>query len=82
MARKRSIDVVLEEILERLDLIVNLLGSQAASDKSITEGARLLKMAGLDNKTIANILNTSDATVRTLTANLRVRIGRRARRGS
>lgn len=81
VARKRTAEIVLEEMVERLDLMINLLGSLVASDKSITEGARLLKMAGLDNKTIANILNTSDATVRTLTANLRVRVGRRPRKG-
>lgn len=72
-------DRILKDILDRLELILNLLGLQVATDKSITEGARLLKMAGLDNRTIANILNTSDGTVRTLTANLRVRIVRRRR---
>ncbi len=75
-ARKTS-EQLLQDILERLDLITNVLGIQIASDKSITEGARLLKMAGLDNRTIAKILNTSDATVRTLTANLRVRLARK-----
>lgn len=60
-------------IVERLDLILRVLALQVASDKSITERARLLKMAGLDNSTIANILNTSDATVRTLTTNLRAK---------
>ena len=60
-----------DEVLERLDLILKVLALQVASDKSLTERARLLKMAGLDNKTIADVLNTSDATVRTLTSNLR-----------
>ncbi len=60
-----------DEILERLDLILRVMALQVASDKSLTERARLLKMAGLDNKTIAAVLNTSDATVRTLTSNLR-----------
>jgi len=59
------------EITERLDKILLLLALQLASDKSITEGARLLKMAGLDNRTIAVVLNTTDATVRSVTANLR-----------
>lgn len=77
MSRKRKTEDILEEIIERLDLVVNELGIQVASDRSISEGARLLKMAGLDNKTIANVLNTSVATVRTVTANLRVKIGRR-----
>lgn len=79
MPKKITTEIILQDVLEKLDLIVNLLGTQAASDKSTTEGARLLKMAGLDNKTIANILNTSDATIRTLTANLRVRVGRKRR---
>lgn len=68
---------VLEGILERLDLIINLLCFQVTSERSITEGARILKMAGLDNRTIANVLNTTDGTVRTLTANLRARVGGR-----
>ncbi len=79
MPKKITTEIILQDILEKLDLIVNLLATQAASDKSTTEGARLLKMAGLDNKTIANVLNTSDATIRTLTANLRVRLGRKRR---
>ena len=60
-----------QEITERLDKILLLLALQVASDKSITEGARLLKMAGIDNQTIASVLNTTDATVRSVTANLR-----------
>ena len=60
-----------DQILERLDQILRVLALQVASDKSITEGARLLKIAGLDNKTIADVLNTSDATVRVVTSNLR-----------
>lgn len=80
MAKKRTSEDILEDILDMLELILNVQGLQLASDKSITEAARLLKIAGLDNRTIANILNTTDATVRTLTANLRVKIGRRPRR--
>ncbi len=75
--KKRQTEELLAEMLERLDLIVNILGLQVASDKSLTESARLLKMAGLDNRTIAGILNTTDAAVRTYTANLRVKIGRK-----
>jgi hypothetical protein len=74
--RKKTEDI-LKKILERLDLIVNLLGFQITSDKSMTDGARQLKMAGLDNRTIAEILNTTDAAVRTYTSNLRRRIGRK-----
>lgn len=54
-----------------LTQILKVLAIQAASNKSVTEGARLLKLAGLDNQTIAEVLNTSPGTVRTVTANLR-----------
>lgn len=80
-AKKRSSDEVLEQISETLELLVNLTALLVASEKSITEGARTLKMAGLDNHTIAGILNTSPATVRALTANLRVKMGRRGSHG-
>lgn len=62
-----------DAVLDRLDQILRVLALQVAADKSITERARLLKLAGLDNRTIAEVLNTSDATVRTLTSNLRRR---------
>jgi DNA-binding NarL/FixJ family response regulator len=58
-------------VIEILTQILKVEAIQAASSKSVTEGARLLKLAGLDNQTIAEVLNTSPATVRTLTANLR-----------
>jgi DNA-binding NarL/FixJ family response regulator len=61
----------LDKILEKLDLILRVLAIQVADNKSITERARLLKAAGMDNQSIADVLNTSSATVRTLTANLR-----------
>jgi 3-hydroxyisobutyrate dehydrogenase-like beta-hydroxyacid dehydrogenase len=60
-----------EKILDVLTKILQVLAIQLSADKSITEGARLLKLAGLDNETIANVLNTSSATVRTVTTNLR-----------
>ncbi len=66
-----------DKMLEKLDQILRVMALQVASDKSITEGARLLKIAGLDNKTIANVLNTSEATIRVVTSNPR----RRAVRG-
>ena len=68
-----------EKIAELLSLILKVQAIQATSDKSVTEGARVLKLAGLDNQTIAEVLNTSAGTVRTLTANLRTgaRGGRR-----
>jgi len=70
-----------EKILERLDQIVRLLALQIASEKSVTDGARSLKLAGLDNKTIANVLNTSDAVVRTLTSNLRTKSTKKTKGG-
>ncbi len=60
-----------EKLVELLTQILKVEAIQAASSKSITEGARLLKLAGLDNQTIAEVLNTSPGTIRTLTANLR-----------
>ena len=68
-----------DRMVELLEQILRVEAIQAASGKSITEGARLLKLAGLDNQTIADVLNTSPATVRTLTANLRP--GRRSKGG-
>ncbi len=66
-----------ETIIALLTQILKVEAIQAAGTKSVTEGARLLKLAGLDNQTIADVLNTSPATIRTLTANLRSK--RRAR---
>jgi hypothetical protein len=75
MPRKQKDQVELfEDILEQLRLLVNLVSLQLASEKSVTEGARLLKMAGLDNRTIADVLNTTDKTVRSLTTKLRVKV--------
>ena len=60
-----------DKLVELLTQILKVEAIQAASNKSVTEGARLLKLAGLDNQTIAEVLNTSPATIRTLTSNLR-----------
>jgi DNA-binding NarL/FixJ family response regulator len=62
-----------EQILEKLDQILRVLSIQVGSDKSLTERARMLKLAGLENQAIANVLNTSIATIRTLTSNLRTK---------
>lgn len=72
-----------EKVVALLTQMLRVQALQAASNKSVTEGARLLKLAGLDNQTIAEVLNTSPATVRTLTANLRSGVrgaGRKSRR--
>ena len=60
-------------ILDKLDIILKVLALEVASDKSVTERARLLKMAGLDNRTIADVLNTTPLTVSVMTANLRTK---------
>jgi len=62
---------VQEAILEKLDKILRVLLLQVASDKSMTERARLLKLAGLDNRTIAEVLNTTPKVVSVLTSGLR-----------
>lgn len=66
-----------DQILEKLDQILRVLSIQVGSDKSITERARLLKLAGLENQAIADVLNTSIETVRTLTSNLRTKAKKR-----
>jgi len=60
-------------MLEKLDQILRVLSLQVAADtsKSMTDRARLLKLAGLDNQSIADVLNTSVETVRTFTTHLR-----------
>jgi hypothetical protein len=62
-----------QEITDLLTKILRVLALQVSSSSSVTEGARALKLAGLDNQMVAEVLNTSPATVRTLTANLRTR---------
>jgi hypothetical protein len=69
------------QVMERLDQILRVLGIQVVlqlPSSSLTDRARLLKMAGVDNQTIADILNTSPATIRALTTHLR-KIGKRRR---
>jgi DNA-binding NarL/FixJ family response regulator len=66
-----SQEKLLAELSEKLGVLIKVVGIQVGADKSTTERARLLKMAGLDNQTIAEVLNTSVAVVRTLTSNLR-----------
>ena len=70
-------------VIEILTQILKVEAIQAASNKSVTEGARLLKLAGLDNQTIAEVMNTTAATIRTVTANLRTgtRAGRARPKG-
>jgi len=65
-----------ERVVELLEQILRVQAIQVASGKGVTEAARLLKLADLDNQTIAEVLNTTPATVRAVTSNLRT-----ARRG-
>ncbi|OGG37798.1 hypothetical protein A2110_01775 [Candidatus Jorgensenbacteria bacterium GWA1_54_12] len=60
-----------KKILDALEKILKVLSLQIAPGKGLTEKAVLLKTVGLDNKTIAEVLNTSPATIRTLTTNFR-----------
>lgn len=69
-----------DQVIELLTQILRVQAIQAAANKSVTEGARLLKLAGLDNQTIAEVLNTSPATIRTVTSNLRTLPRRRRTR--
>lgn len=55
-----------QTIVAKLDVLIRLVALQIASDRSITEGAHALRLAGLDNKTIAKVLNTTEGTVRAL----------------
>jgi len=64
---------LLRDLIEKVEILTKVVSIQVAADKSTTERARVLKMAGLDNQTIADILNTSPGTIRTLTSNLRGR---------
>ena len=62
---------LLRQLGEKLDVLIKVISIQVGADKSTTERARLLKLAGLDNRTIADVLNTSPNAVSVLTANLR-----------
>ncbi len=62
---------LLGELKDKLDVLIKVVSIQVGEDKSTTERARLLKMAGVDNQTIADVLNTSVPVIRTLTSNLR-----------
>lgn len=78
--RRREVASSEDEIVDLLTKILGVLAIQVSSGTSVTEGARALKFAGLDNQMIADVLNTSPATVRTLTTKLRANRSARARR--
>ncbi len=70
-----STESLLRKLNDKIDLLIRIVSLQVGEDKSMGERARLLKIAGLDNQTIADVLNTSAATVRTVTSNLRTKKG-------
>lgn len=72
MKPSASAEKLLATLVEKIDILIKVTSIQVGADKSTTVRARLLKMAGLDNKSIAQVLNTSVGTVRVLTSNLRV----------
>ena len=76
MAARNQTEALLDQLNDRLDILIKVAAIQVGANKSTTERARLLKMAGLDNRTIAEVLNTSPGTISVLTANLRTK-GRR-----
>lgn len=71
MADQSRTEKLLTDLIEKIEILTKVTSIQVGADKSTTERARLLKMAGLDNQTIAEVLNTSSATVRVMTSNLR-----------
>lgn len=71
MPKADDTERLLRQLGEKLEVLIKVISIQVGADKSTTERARLLKMAGLDNRTIADVLNTSPNTISVLTANLR-----------
>jgi hypothetical protein len=71
MPESNRTEKLLSQLNDKLDVLIKVISIQVGADKSTTERARLLKMAGLDNRTIAAVLNTSYGSIAVLTANLR-----------
>lgn len=65
-----------EKILEKLDQILKVLAIQLGNDKSAGERVHLLRTAGLDYKTIAEILGTRAETVRVLASQYKTKRGK------
>ncbi len=70
------------EIMDKLNQVLILLGmvlvNNLGPEATLTEKARLLKVAGLDNSTIADVLNTTPGSIATLLYNIKK--GKRKRR--
>jgi hypothetical protein len=62
---------LLSELNGKLDVLIKVVSIQVGDDKTVTERARLLKMAGVDNHSISQVLNTSPDAVRSFTKHLR-----------
>jgi hypothetical protein len=60
-------------LFDLLDQILNVLALQVEPELSITERARRLKLAGLDNNRIAAVLNTTSSAVSVMTSHLRIK---------
>ena len=73
MASKKTDSEQLAHIADTLERILNLLAHQYAAGESLTDSARALKRVGMDNQSIAQILNTTPATIRTVTSNLKMK---------
>jgi DNA-binding CsgD family transcriptional regulator len=69
-----------DPVVEKLDQILRVLALQVGVGETLTERIKLLKLAGMENQVIADVLNTSVQTVRTLASNLRVKPARRKKR--
>ena len=71
MPDQNRTEKLLTDLIEKIEILIKLTSIQVGADTSVTERARLLKIAGLDNQTIAEVLNISSAVVRALTSNRR-----------
>jgi DNA-directed RNA polymerase specialized sigma24 family protein len=54
-----------EKILEKLDQILKVLAIQIGAERNMGERVHLLKIAGLDNQTISELLEIPANTVKT-----------------
>lgn len=55
-----------EKILKKLDQILKVLAIQIGTERNTGERVHLLKIAGLDNQTISELLEISSNTVKVL----------------
>ncbi len=55
-----------DKMLEKLNQILKVLATQVGTGKNTGERVHLLKVAGLDNQTVAEILEISPDAVRAL----------------